>query len=347
VFDDDDEEEGRFRKRRRTPVPVQRGFLSRMGSWLLGAVISGVVPLAVSLWALSLAEEYVPALKQATAAAAAVSGAVVALTFSVALFLEMYAYWKIGPDAGSGAGAPIKGRRQFLIVYVLVPLVPGLAVAYLALSPATRLSQAIDWIRQPSGIHVERQVGQAIEEAAAGETRVAGLRALAQFGSPDALDELARLAAGGPSWLDDPASFDALTRALASFGNRAEPALQRIWKETGSAAGERKPAAGRTPEDVVIAAYNQLDAVSDGASAYALAREAAAAPASSPDRQAAAIALVAKCGSRSDVPLLASFLVNRPESVKQAALDGLRQLDARLRKQEAPPVSNAPAPAGR
>jgi hypothetical protein len=347
VYDEDDEEEGRFRKRRRPPADARRGFLFRFGSWLVGAVILGIAPLAAALWALSLAKDYVPALKQATTAAAAGGGAVVTIAFSVALFIELYVYWKIGPGAGSDADAPITGRRQFLIVYVLVPLLPGLVVAYLTLSPATRLSQAIDWIRQPAAIQVERQVGQAVRDSAAGETRVAGLRALAQFGSRDALDELARLATGDPQLLNDPASFDALTSALASFGNQAEPVLQRIWKEAGSPAADRKAADGRTPADVVLAAYNRIDAIADTASAYALAREAAAAPASSPERQAAAIALIAKCGSRSDVALLASFLVNRPESVKQAALDGLRQLDARLRKQETPPVTNAPAPAGR
>jgi len=226
-------------------------------------------------------------------------------------------------------------------------LVPGLVVAFLTLSPATRLSQAIDWIRQPSDLQVERQVGQAIADAAAGETRVAGLRALAQFGSPDALDELARLATGDPRLLADPASFDALTSALASFGRQAEPVLQRIWKDAGHATAEHKPADGMTPADVVLAAYNRLDAITDAASAYAIARGAAAEPGSSPERQATAIAVIAKSGSRSDVALLASFLVNRPESVKQAALDGLRHLDARLRKQDAPPVTNAPAPAGR
>jgi hypothetical protein len=326
---------------------MPRGFLSRIGLWLVGAVITGALPLAASLWTLSLAGDYVPMLKQPTTAAAAVSAGVVALSFSVAMFLELYVYWKIGPGAGSDANAPITGRWQFLILYVLIPLVPGLVVAYLTLSPATRLSHVVDWFRPPSEFHVERQVGQAIRDAEAGETRVAGLRALAQFGSPDALDELARLATGDPRVLNDPASFDALTGALASFGNQAEPVLQRIWKEAGHATSERKPTDGRTPADVVLAAYSRLDVITDTASAYALAREAAASPASSPGQLAEAIAVVAKSGSRSDVALLASFLVDRPESVKQAALDGLRHLDARLRKQEAPPVTNGPAPAGR
>jgi hypothetical protein len=315
--------------------------------WLVGASIACILPLAASLWALSLAKDYAPLLKQPTAAAAVGSAAVVALAFSLALFLEFYVYWKMGPSAGGEADAPVRGRGQFLIVYVLVPLVPGLVVAYLTLSPATRLSQAIDWIRQPSGFHVERQVGQAITDAAAGETRVAGLRALAQFGSPEALEELARLATGDPELLAEPASFEALTSALASFGSQAEPVLQRIWKDAGRSAAEHKPGDGRTPADAVLGAYNRLDVITDTASAYAIAREAAAAPASSPERQATAIAVLAKSGSRNDVALLASFLVNRPESVKQAALDGLRHLDARLRKQDAPPVTNAQAPAGR
>ena len=57
---DEEEGEGRFRKRR--GVPVRRGFLSRIGVWLLGAVIMGIVPLAVSLWVRALVADYVPML---------------------------------------------------------------------------------------------------------------------------------------------------------------------------------------------------------------------------------------------------------------------------------------------
>ena len=57
--------------------------------------------------------------------------------------------------------------------------------------------------------------------------------------------------------------------------------------------------------------------------------------------------MIAKSGTKSDFALLASFLLNHPEPVQQAALDALRQLDARLRKQEAPRVTNDGAPARR
>jgi hypothetical protein len=313
-----------------------------MGVWLLGAIVMGIVPLVVSLWVRSLVADYIPMLKQATSAAAAGSAAVVAASFSIVLFLEFYVYWKMGPSAGRADGAPVTGRLQFLIVYVLVPLVPGLVVGYLTLSPATRLSQAIDWIRQPSAAQVESQVGHAIQGAAASETRVAGLRALAQFGSPDALNELARLGTGNPHLLDDPSTFDALAIAVASFGRQSEPLLQNIWRESRTA-----PAEGKTPADLVLAAYNRLDAIADTATAYGIAREAATAPSSSPERRAAAIAVIAKSGTKSDFALLASFLLNQPEPVQQAALDALRQLDARLRKQEAPRVTNDGAPARR
>ena len=337
---DDEEAEGRFQRRR--GAPVRRGFLGRIGVWLLGAIVMGIVPLVVSLWVRSLVADYIPMLTQATPAAAAGNTVVVAVSFSLVLLLEFYVYWKMGPSAGGADGAPITGRLQFLIVYVLVPLVPGLIVGYLTLSPATRLSSAIDWIRQPSAVQVERQVGQAIQDAAASETRVAGLRALAQFGSPDALQELARLAMGNPRLLNDPSSFDAFASALASFGRQSEPLLQKIWKESGST-----PAEGKTPADLVLAAYNKVDAIADTAAVYAIAREAAVAPSSSPERRTAAIAVIAKFGTKSDFALLASFLVNQPEPVQQAALDALRHLDARLRKQEASTVTNANTPVGR
>ena len=340
MYQDGEQDEGRFRRRR--GAPVRRGFLSRVGVWLLGAIVMGILPLAVSLWVRSAVADYIPMLKQATSAAAAGNAAVVAVSFSLVLLLEFYCYWKVGPSAGGADGAPITGRLQFLIIYVLVPLVPGVIVGYLTLSPATRLSQAIDWIRQPSAVQVERQVGQAIQGAAASDTRVAGLRALAQFGSPDALNELARLATGNSRLLNDPLSFDAFAIALASFGRQSEPLLQKIWEESGST-----PAEGKTPADLVLAVYNKLDAIADTAVAYDIAREAAVAPSSSPERRTAAIAVIAKSGAKSDFALLASFLVNQPESVQQAALDALRHLDARLRKQEAPTVTNANTPIGR
>ena len=345
VHGDEEEDEGRFRRRRE--APVRRGFLSRIGVWLLGALVMGIVPLAVSLWVRSLVADYLPMLKQATPAAAAGSAALVAFSFSLVLFLEFYVYWKMGPSAGRAEGAPITGRLQFLVTYVLVPLVPGLVVGYLTLSPATGLSQAIDWIRQPSAVQVERRVAQAIKDATAGETRVAGLRALAQFGSPDALNELARLASGNSLLLNDPSSFDAFAQALASFGRQSEPVLQTLWSEAGHSGAGSTPLEGKTPADLALAAYGKLDAIADAAAAYGIARAAAVAPSSSPERRAAAMAVIAQCGSRSDFALLASFLVDQPEPVKQAALDALRHLDARLRKQEAPPVTNDAAPAGR
>jgi hypothetical protein len=352
VYDDDEDEGGRFRQRRGSPEPAQRGFLSRIGWWLTGAIITGIVPLAVSLWALSAVTDYAPAIAQATPLAAAGTALVVAVSFSLALFVELYAYWKMGPSAGREDGAPITGRLQFLIVYVLVPLVPGLVAGYLTLRPAARLSQAIEWVRQPAAAQVERQVGQAIQDAAAAETRVAGLRALAQFGSQEALGELARLAAKDPRLLNDASAFDAAADALASFGSRAEPVLNDLWKSSKHAAGGDAQSGARTPADLVLAAFNKLDTVAAAAAAYSIAREAAEDPASSPERQAAAIALIARCGSKSDFTLLASFLATRPEPVKRAALDALRHLDARLKKQEpasAPnaPAPNAPAPAGR
>ena len=277
---------------------------------------------------------------------AAGNTAVVAVSFSLDLFLELYVYWKAGPSAGRADEGPITGRLQFLIIYVLVPLVPGLVVGYLTLSPTTRLSQAIDWIRQPSGVQVERQVGQAIKDAATDETRVAGLGALAQFGSPDALNELARLAGAIPGELTNPPSFEALASALASFGGRSEPRLQTIWKRSGRAA--REHAGGwKKRRRPVLMAYNKMDAIADTAVAYGIAHEAAVSPSSSPERRAAAIAVIGKSGSRSDFALLASFLVNQPEPVKQAALSAMQSLDARLRKQKAPPAANAPAPIGR
>jgi len=194
---------------------------------------------------------------------------------------------------------------------------------------------------------VEHRVAQAIQDAAAGETRVAGIRALAQFGSRDALNELALLASGSPRLLNDPSSFDAVARALASFGRQSEPVLQTIWKEASHGGAGSRPVEGKTPLDVVLAAYEKLDAIADAAAAYGIAREAAASPSSSPERRAAAIAIIARSGSRSDFALLASFLVGQPEQVKQSALDALRHLDARLKKQEAPPVTNDAAPAGR
>ena len=134
MHDDEEEDEGRFRRQR--GAPVRRGFLRRISAWLLGAVITGIVPLAVSLWVRSLVADYVPMLKQASAGAAAGNTAVVAVSFSLVLFLELYFYWKMGPSAGGADDAPITGRRQFLLIYVLVPLVPGSGLTIMSFTSA-------------------------------------------------------------------------------------------------------------------------------------------------------------------------------------------------------------------
>ena len=337
---DEPEEAGRFGRHRGAESPVRRGFSSRVGWWLVGAIVTGIVPLAMALWALSLARNYAPWLTQSTRAGAIGSGVVVAVTFSIALLVEFWLYWKVGPSAGGDDGVPIRGGRQFILTYVLVPLLPGLVVGYLTWSPATRLAQAIDWIRQPSGPKVEHQVGDAIHGAAAADTRVAGLRALAEFGSPDALGELARMATSDPAILADPASFTALVGALASFGGGCEPVLEQIANQARQPGGSNAGAGAPAPVDVVLATYDKLETITNTTLAYAIAREAAFAPSSSPARQAAALAVIAKSGSKSDFVMLASFLTNRPEPVKQAALDALSRLDARLKKQAPPPASN-------
>ena len=183
--------------------------------------------------------------EQTTPAAAAGSAAVVAVSFSLVLFLEgVRGDWKAGPSAGRAGEAPITGRLQFLIIYVLVPLVPGLVVGYLTLSPATRLSQASTECAGRQGSRWNARWARRSRTRRRIETRVAGLRALAQFGSPDALNELARLARSSPGLLNDPPSFDALASALALFGVQSEPLLQAIWKESGRAGAGSTPWAG-------------------------------------------------------------------------------------------------------
>jgi hypothetical protein len=127
-------------------------------------------------------------------------------------------------------------RLKLLLGGLVIPLV-ALAAANLARLPDRRtpMAAAIDLsLAQPVSPR-EARLADAVLRARSPGAKVQGIRALQALASGEALEQLLRILRDDPDALHGGAGSRALSRALASFGAQARPALLRL-------AGEGRPA---------------------------------------------------------------------------------------------------------
>jgi hypothetical protein len=121
---------------------------------------------------------------------------------------------------------------KFTLGGVVIPLAAFLAANRVELpnhrTPMALAIEAETAAPAPSGA---ARLGNAVVHTASPEAKVEGIRALQGLGSDDALRQLVRILTDDPTVLQDPPERQALAKALASYGERAEPRLLQLLRD--------------------------------------------------------------------------------------------------------------------
>ncbi len=122
---------------------------------------------------------------------------------------------------------------KFVLGGVVIPIAAFVAANKIDLgnhqTPMSLAIHASHPERPPTGAEM---VAQAVIGAESPAVRIEGIRALQAMASTDALDQLFRILARGPSTLSEGGVSVALATALASYGAQAEPRLLQLLRET-------------------------------------------------------------------------------------------------------------------
>ena len=118
---------------------------------------------------------------------------------------------------------------KFILGGVLIPLAAFIAANRIRLpNHATPMGLALQaGIAEPA-LPPTTKLGNAVLHASSTAVRVEGIRALQAIGSSAALDQLFRILTSDPAVLQEGSAFEALAKALASFGAQAEPKLLEL-----------------------------------------------------------------------------------------------------------------------
>jgi hypothetical protein len=208
------------------PTEVARTF------GLGGLLIELVLPVAVSAALLLAWASYTSQWNLHSALGLGVFGL---LLVAMSLFLSLRI------DALTLAGRRRRGKAQllnradprsrlvkFILGGVLIPI-GAFAAANLFQLPnrQTPMAMAIRWsVTRPSAGHAE-QLAEAVLRAESAPARVEGILALEGMASKEALDQLFRILNDDPAALRGASEFQALSKALASYGVQAKGELLR------------------------------------------------------------------------------------------------------------------------
>jgi hypothetical protein len=223
-----------------TPTNQPRG--NTLG--LLGLTVELLLPVTLAAALLLVLAGYVPRWNLHTGIGLAVFGMLlVALSLAVSLKLDAWTY----PRRAHGRRRLLNGTgpRMRLAKYVLggvvIPIGALVAANRIELPDhQTPMSLAVRFTgSRPEAGHAE-QLGDAILRAGA-SAKVPGIRALQAMASAEALEQLLRVLREDPGATAGGAETEALSTALASYGEKARPALLKRLAEVPP--GSRRDAA--------------------------------------------------------------------------------------------------------
>jgi hypothetical protein len=247
---------------------------------LLGLLIELVLPVVVSAALLLTMARYTSSWNLRSAVGLGVFGL---LLVALSLFLSLRV------DALTLAGRRRRGKTQllnradarsrlvkFVLGGVLVPIAAFAAANRVELpNRQTPMSMAIAWrLTRPTAGHAE-QLANAVLRAESAPARVEGILALQGLASPEALDQLFRILNDDPAALRGTSEYQALSRAIASYGAPAKRELLQRWEQVSP--DDRRGAAsppGDLFERYFSAEFEELEGEIAGRTADPAVREA-------------------------------------------------------------------------
>jgi hypothetical protein len=126
---------------------------------------------------------------------------------------------------------------KFLLGGVTIPIVAFAAANRLELpNHQTPMALAIRLRLAGPEVGLAEQMGNAVLRAQGPAARVQGILALQAMSSDEALDQLLRVLSDDPTALKDGGEYQALSRALASYGARAKAKLLQRFAQLGPSA---------------------------------------------------------------------------------------------------------------
>jgi hypothetical protein len=211
---------------------------------LLGLTVELLLPVTLAAALLLVLAGYVPRWNLHTGVGLAVFGMLlVALGLAVSLKLDAWTYSRRAQGRRHLLNGT--GPRARLVKYVLggvvIPIAALVAANRIELpNHQTAMSLAVRLTGpRPQASHAE-QLGDAILRGAA-SAKVPGIRALQTMASPEALEQLFRVLREDPAATSGGAETEALSTALASYGDKARPGLLKRLAEVPP--GSRREAA--------------------------------------------------------------------------------------------------------
>jgi hypothetical protein len=221
-------------------TPPPRGYT--LG--LLGLTVELLLPVTLCAALLLVLAGYVPYWNLRTRVGLAVFGMLlVALSLAVSLKLDAWTYARRAQRGRrrllNGTG-PRARLAKYVLGGVVIPIAALVAANRIHLpNHQTPMSLAVRFSGAPPDVSHEEQLGNAILRAEA-SGKVQGIRALQAMASAPALEQLLRVLREDPAATAGGAETEALSTALASYGERAKPGLLKRLAEV--APGSRREA---------------------------------------------------------------------------------------------------------
>ena len=236
---------------------------------LAGLLLELVLPVALSAAILLIAASYIHIWNLRTALGLAVFGVLlVAASLLLSVRIDMTTLARrerTGKRRIFNRAGPVARLVKVGLGGLVIPIAAFVAANRIELADHTSpMSFAIEARLTPRKPVPAEMVGGAVIRATDPAVKVQGILALEAMSSSEALDQLFRLLADDPTALRDGGEFQALSKALASFGARATPELARRFDlvspaQRRSASAPERSAFDRTFASAFERATREID----------------------------------------------------------------------------------------
>jgi hypothetical protein len=247
---------------------------------LLGLLIELVLPVALSAAFLLAMAGYTRRWDLHTPLGLAAFGALlVVLSLVVSLRVDAYTLRRreeMGRRQLLNRADPRSRLVKLVLGGVVIPVAAFAAANLVELgSHQTPMMMAVRLRLARPEVDRPERLAEAVLRAPSAASKVQGILALQATGSPESLDQLLRILSDDPALLQEGSEYQALARALASYGAQARPKLlQRVSEVSPEARRVAAGPPGELFERYFSAGFAGLESEIDGRSADPAARAA-------------------------------------------------------------------------